>query len=1046
MQMKKNKKIAVASILVLSLVFPFSTWAYVVGNFPYIGEVRINVNEILQEANFSSVSQITKDAVKENEERYGINKDILRTAKRKVDAPRMEIFFDNTNPKSGEKVTAHAVPEFFKNDPQNLYYTWYIVHTTDGSIETATNSIESGKKQAAAIMARGDYDPELDGQTYPDSEKNDDLDSDGWPAIDNSYDKNKTAAPMGGADGVGGLTEETVSDFNSADEWCESLGDHSSSQCSFNDDSSLKPLNTYFTLKSGQGNHYCNLCEGYFSGAGLTDYTNAKEARNNCCYTATPESALQCSDTTEVTDPETGEVTEETTYFKCSYASGTDYCGTTYNSLFDSCYESFKTANKNTIGNCLSTEYGSCTTSWCNVHELELDPAGNCKGIFSEYSEEATVGVSRCYKHNFGTNVGASLFRENELSGESGEEDITTDPSGLDYPEACKHKWENAESPRCTANDCKSGSGKFPTGEEAYWKTDPTDPDTDGDGFTDEADVIGLGQQDFTWTYKTGDRVGVVAEGTSMIPTDEKSAYYKIMWGYPDVCDSSKRKLMDNDGCDKSDGSDDGYGFFATKAPNEAGDEKLKVSLSYSPDNPIADPSDENSGNISDDGLISDADKITVMSSLDNTTLNPSTLYYTWQIQKGTIGDEDSWEEPTPLTDYFDATTNSNGLGISSFSFTPKVDALEEDTDIVSFKVTLTVSKSSGTETGKGRSSVIIPVNKKGIKLKLYRVDVESGKATIGDGDENEICEDGLYKTLCPVVKSQLLAAKVSSSSYTSSNSDFSWSINGETYPVPTGFSDSFDGWSDTKIYFPITQSEQDTPSITVTATPKDSLQPVTATRLLTVVTPTAFINSSDKSSSWTKLYIDAEGQVRESPGFFEALFETEVLYSIDFVPDYLLGSDSNTTIDWQINGTSIDSDDFSEYDLEIADVTTENNTQTIKFTPRSTEGTSYTLGVVVKKTWSTDEKDLLYSTWGITPKNLSDDSSASLEIVSPAIEGEDAVSAKTTGQILAAIGTHLPHYFMYLLRLVLTLAVMFVLSAGFYSVSQKLTFVDEEK
>jgi len=75
------------------------------------------------------VPTIAKQAASEMENRYGFNQDEWRRAKRKVYAPRVEISFDNTNPKSGEKVTAHAVPEFFKNDPQNLYYTWYIIHT-----------------------------------------------------------------------------------------------------------------------------------------------------------------------------------------------------------------------------------------------------------------------------------------------------------------------------------------------------------------------------------------------------------------------------------------------------------------------------------------------------------------------------------------------------------------------------------------------------------------------------------------------------------------------------------------------------------------------------------------------------------------------------------------------------------------------------------------------------------------------------------------------------------------------------------------------------
>jgi len=81
-------------------------------------------------------------------------------------------------------------------------------------------------------MAHGDYDPNLDGQTYTD-DPDKDPDNDGWPTVDaNSYDEKKTAAPMGGADGVGGLTDEVVGNFNSANEWCDSLGDHTLDKCS----------------------------------------------------------------------------------------------------------------------------------------------------------------------------------------------------------------------------------------------------------------------------------------------------------------------------------------------------------------------------------------------------------------------------------------------------------------------------------------------------------------------------------------------------------------------------------------------------------------------------------------------------------------------------------------------------------------------------------------------------------------------------------------------------------------------------------------------
>lgn len=1024
--MKKNKKTIVSMFsvfaLLLNLFLPATAWAYTVG-LPSLsngGSVNINVNDILQEANYSSISNLSQNAstdiTQSTEQRYGVTEDVWRSAMRKGSAPRMEIFFDNTNPKPGEKVTAHAIPEFFKNDPQNLYYTWYIIHTTDGKIQSATNSIADGKKEAAGIMARGDYDPDLDGQTYPDPGK--DPDNDGWPAIDKSYDEDKTAAPMGGADGVGGLTEEVVGSFNSATEWCDSLGDHTWDKCSYDDTSTSKPLNTYFTLKSSQTNHYCDLCKDYFSGDGAASYTSAKTARNNCCYTNTPESSLQCSST----DPDTGDVT----LYKCPQDGNTDYCGVTYNSLFDSCYDNFKEANKSIVNACLGPQYDSCKTNWTTTHG-NPDSQG-----FSTFSEQATVGVSRCYRHNFGTNNATTPFMSNELS-----DSATNDPSGLDYPVSCKHKWINSP-------DYKSGSGKFPTGEEKYWKTDPTDPDTDGDGTADEGDIIGLNQQSFTWNYQPGDRVGVAAEGTSMIPTDEKSAYYKIMWGYLDVCDSTKTGLMDKDECDGS--GDYGFGFLATKSPNEQGDDKLKISLSFSPDNPLADPTDENKENIADNGSIADADQITVVSSLDNTENNPGNLYYNWQISKGDPQKND-WTEIKDIKSNFDTASPAAGMGISEFSFVPKKSALSSSSGLNYFKVTLTASKASNLTAGRGRSSVIIPVNTRGIKISLHKVDIKDGKAVAG----GEICSDGLYKTLCPVVKGQMLAAEVAGNHYKPGSSEFSWKVDGNPAYPPANASDLFDGWGNTTIFFPITREEQQIENISVTATSKDELQPASGARLATVVHPAVFIKSGDTSASWPKTYVAADPNQKaayqniESSDAFEALTASKASYYLDFVPYYLLGEDENSQINWSVNGTNIASTDFYENNPYLGLVELENNNRTIHLPTGESEGAFTTLSAKVKKYWSEDERAIPYSAWGIVPDTLSNESSVSIEAVN-APSGDVVGSANSPGQILAAIGTHLPHYFMYLLRLVLTMAVMFVLSAGFYGVTQRLNLANEEK
>jgi len=909
---------------------------------------------------------------KEAEDRYGFDQDIWRSAKRKEYAPRVEIFFDNTNPKIGEKVTAHAVPEFFKNDVHNIYYTWYIIHTKDGTPQKATNTIKEGIIEASKIMSRGDYDPDLDGQNYSDPSQ--DPDKDGWPATDN--DEEKDFAPFGGADGVGGLDKAHTQSA------CSKRGERNYALCAYNttDPTSLD----YYTLQSSQSNYWCDACYDYFSTSGGLPSNSSTEQRNYCCYTVDPPTFV---------DPDTG---LDTDY---PYDSAVDYCsGKTYADPYKTCFDNFGTANQDTVSDCIDSQYSQCVARYTSVNE------------------EIYEDVSRCYRHKFSAGSEMTSFR-------------TDDQSGLDFPVGCDHKWEDAPG-------YESGSGHFETGEEKYWKTDPTDPDTDGDGFFDEADVIGLGQETFTWTYRAGDRIGIVAEGTSMIPTDEKNAYYKIMWGYPDVCNSTKKDLLDDDECDHSE--DYGFGFLATKAPGEQEGEKLKVSLSFSPDNPVADPSDENKENISSDGVIADADVITVNSSLDNTTLDPKNLYYTWQISKSTDLASDDWDEVENAKSNFHLASATSGLGLTSLAFSPKEKVLEEDTaSLIYFKVTLTLTTSSDVKQDRGRTSVIIPVNKNGIKISLHKVEVEDGKAVIGE----EVCNKDLYKILCPAVQGQMLAAKISGKKYNTTNSKFSWNLDSDVHNPPANSSDLFSGWSDTAIFFPITKESGELENVSVTAAPTDKLQPVTASRMITIVEPTVFIRSSDENSSWPVTYsAPDENNPRAFKKYsahdaFEAPPSTEISYRLDFVPDYLFEKDpDNTVIDWSIDGM----DAYASENISLGD-----DQRSIQLLTSENIGTYQNIRAEAKKYWSQKEREISAAAWGVFPEAISSESSISAVVVDSSVNEE--LTLANPQQILAAVGTHLPYYVMYNLRLALTILVMFFASAGFYVLSQKVRLYENK-
>ncbi len=107
--------------------------------------------------------------------------------------------------------------------------------------------------------------------------------------------------------------------------------------------------------------------------------------------------------------------------------------------------------------------------------------------------------ISRCYRHNFGP------------GGDSGSsDDKAMELSGRDLIIKCQHAFGDS-----------IGDRSFQKGEEDDWGTNPEDADTDGDGIVDEADLAGLGQDEFTWIYQKGDKVSVVVEGVSNIPINE---------------------------------------------------------------------------------------------------------------------------------------------------------------------------------------------------------------------------------------------------------------------------------------------------------------------------------------------------------------------------------------------------------------------------------------------------------------------------------------------------------------------------------------------
>jgi len=186
---KKVKEYFIA-LLLMGLIFPMVTNA---ASFPFPsfggGGPNIDAFRELLIPGHHLTKALMRAIMQDMTEELGIDRDIFRRGVRKSDAPTVDITFDITNPKEGEKVTAMAVPKFFRNSLEDLYYTWYIIHTdSKGRVKGDLNkAIEEGKKEAMGYVVRGSFDPTLQGIKYEGKDK----DNDGFKAN------------VGGKDGVG---------------------------------------------------------------------------------------------------------------------------------------------------------------------------------------------------------------------------------------------------------------------------------------------------------------------------------------------------------------------------------------------------------------------------------------------------------------------------------------------------------------------------------------------------------------------------------------------------------------------------------------------------------------------------------------------------------------------------------------------------------------------------------------------------------------------------------------------------------------------------
>lgn len=576
-----------------------------------------------------------------------------------------------------------------------------------------------------------------------------------------------------------------------------------------------------------------------------------------------------------------------------------------------------------------------------------------------------------------------------------------------------------------------SGDGSFNEKEEQFWGTNPDDPDTAGLGNADEANVIGLGTDNFTWNYQPGDKLGVAVEGTSMVPTKYSDSSSMVMWAFPknkcDIQDTAtyvtsikgyEVKIpiaeVDFDKCFEENFVD----------PREGGQPtNLDVSLAYSPENPFNDPDDL------------EADIVSVQSSVNNAGQEASQLQYNWRIAISDTSSPDpsSWNTICEVTssgnyncDAISDHSHLRGIGLSSLKFKLNLDDSYFRNDTAYLRVYTEVAENfDANVTREGRSDVIIKVNSLGKKIEAWSSGIDANNLpTLKSNPANAldpslICKEENEKITCFITKNEIVGIKLNNED--KQLQDFSWTLDGKPLTCDSSISTQCNGDKQTNVnFFPVTKGPGDTYTLGLTTNNVTTGKTLYLTKLFKVIDPFVKIISTDEGTCWPKLlgtYKDFEGKSfpDHSESVLEAFSSSDIKLKAEFHPSWIK---DYSAFGWSIDGVEQES---------------MNNSDTISFSSNEKDiGSAYNITLNASYVQPIEIRRAMKEIWNISQFNSNEEnisSAVQIEIT----ESEDTAANFQGGskKFLASLYSHLPTQAMFLFRIILTILII-ILTSGF--------------
>lgn len=450
---------------------------------------------------------------------------------------------------------------------------------------------------------------------------------------------------------------------------------------------------------------------------------------------------------------------------------------------------------------------------------------------------------------------------------------------------------------------------------------------------------------------------------------------------------------------------------------------KLEVNLDYSPQFPMNDPVEGSDG----------GDIMSVSSSLQNDE-DTGYIRYKWEVFANDQINPESWGDSFTKSEIPEV-SQTTGLNLDTFKFRlnfPEETLKKKVSDIQKFylKVKLTAIENVGDEIREGHSDVIIPVSSTSGKIRVFDATAtQSGNDIVLSPGSVEKCLEGFDKTLCPVVKNEILALQVENSGLT----DFSWSVNGEAIGQITencswGECDSKTGENTNLAYLPILEDESFRYDVELAATDIKNGEKININKMFEVVEPQVKIDSADTASTQPVFlgnYIDLDG--KEWPDYSETNFET-LAYSPTKLKAIFTGfTPSTENYAWYVDGLKITKDNATDFGYNIDE-------SGILTLPGEQTGKSYDIGILSLYSQDNLIKKILYTYWNVPYDELYEANISKSVTINPVMvlsENSGSVSAapRSRTKMLASVFSATPQYLTFLLRIVLTSFLILVFS-----------------